>query len=85
MQNVDQAIKNTQASAPFDNAVDIHRKEIKIKTLAETQKILVKSDGFDSSIFFAVFQPSHHTVTTKVLTKMIPKRKLLLLSVETMR
>ena len=53
--------------------------------MLKTQKILVKSDGFDSSIFFAVFQPSHHTATTKVLTKMIPKRKLLLLSVETMR
>ena len=46
MQNVDQAIKNTQASAPFDNAVDIHRKEIKIKTLAENTKNLSEVGWF---------------------------------------
>ena len=38
MQNVDQAIKNAQASPPFDNAVDIYRSEIKTKTLAEKHK-----------------------------------------------
>ena len=38
MQNVDQAIKNAQASPPFDHAVDIYRSEIKTKTLAEKHK-----------------------------------------------